>query len=393
MSDIETARKIFKDARMKTLVSYPFFGHILLGIDYVETDQVPTCGTDGVRYYWNPEFVATLSVDEMIFIHAHEVSHIIYQHFGRAHGRNKRVWNFAGDYAINEHLVKEMIGTTPDDILLDEKYNGMIAEEIYEKLKEEIEQSAKSISEMTDEELEEMFGNNFDTHFDGTDLNLPKPTAEEIERLKRVCQQSAQTNKGSGNTSSGPLEKIIADAVSEQVNWQDYLREQISSKATSDYSFSKRSKGSLATNFYMPSIIDQPSVNIHIALDTSGSISTAETSTFLGEVKSIIQSYEDFDIDLWSFDTAVHNHKNYKTHCSENFEQYQPMGGGGTDFECNWEYMKEESIVPDQLIVLTDGYPYGGWGDETYCDTIFVIINDREIEPPFGTPIHVESLV
>ena len=65
--DIEKARKTFKDARMKTLVSYPFFGHILLGIDYVETDQVPTCGTDGVRYYWNPEFVSTVTVEEMIF--------------------------------------------------------------------------------------------------------------------------------------------------------------------------------------------------------------------------------------------------------------------------------------------------------------------------------------
>ena len=72
--------------------------------------------------------------------------------------------------------------------------------------------------------------------------------------------------------------------------------------------------------------------------------------------------------------------------------EYDITGGGGTDFDCVYEHMVNESIEPDQLVMFTDGYPYGSWGDENYCDTLFVIHGDkqRRIESPFGATIHYE---
>jgi hypothetical protein len=35
--------------------------------------------------------------------------------------------------------------------------------------------------------------------------------------------------------------------------------------------------------------------------------------------------------------------------------------------------------------MFTDGYPYGSWGDENFCDTVFIIHGTETIEPPFGT--------
>jgi hypothetical protein len=55
--------------------------------------------------------------------------------------------------------------------------------------------------------------------------------------------------------------------------------------------------------------------------------------------------------------------------------------------------MKEEGIEPKKLIVFTDGYPWGSWGDETYCDTVFVIHSnhDKDLQAPFGVTAHYEE--
>ena len=56
--------------------------------------------------------------------------------------------------------------------------------------------------------------------------------------------------------------------------------------------------------------------------------------------------------------------------------EYKVIGGGGTDFVCNWEMMKENDIEPDQFIMFTDGEPFRSWGDPDYCDTLFLIKNN-----------------
>ena len=56
-----------------------------------------------------------------------------------------------------------------------------------------------------------------------------------------------------------------------------------------------------------------------------------------------------------------------------------------TDFDCVFNYLKHEEITPRRLIMFTDGYPFGSWGDEEYCDTTFIIHGSTSIVPPFGT--------
>ena len=68
-------------------------------------------------------------------------------------------------------------------------------------------------------------------------------------------------------------------------------------------------------------------------------------------------------------------------------------GGGGTDFMCNWEYLKERKIKPRMIIMLTDGYPCGEWGIPNYAPTIFFMMGNRgSIKAPFGHSMHYEEL-
>jgi hypothetical protein len=34
--------------------------------------------------------------------------------------------------------------------------------------------------------------------------------------------------------------------------------------------------------------------------------------------------------------------------------------------------------------MFTDGCPFGSWGDENYCDTVFIIKGNENAQPPFG---------
>jgi predicted metal-dependent peptidase len=65
-------------------------------------------------------------------------------------------------------------------------------------------------------------------------------------------------------------------------------------------------------------------------------------------------------------------------------EDYKLVGGGGTDFTCIFDDLKERGRVPNKLIVFTDGYPFGSWGSEDYCDTLWIIHGDPNPNPPFG---------
>jgi predicted metal-dependent peptidase len=92
------------------------------------------------------------------------------------------------------------------------------------------------------------------------------------------------------------------------------------------------------------------------------------------------------------FDTKVYGVETFTADGGEDISEYEIRGGGGTDFDAVWNHMKANAMEPDQLVMFTDGYPYGSWGDADYCDTLFVIHGDPEqrIESPFGMTIHYD---
>jgi predicted metal-dependent peptidase len=134
-------------------------------------------------------------------------------------------------------------------------------------------------------------------------------------------------------------------------------------------------------------------IDICVAIDTSGSISQKQLKEFVSEVVGIMGSYDDYKIRMWCFDTRTYQHAEYDPTNGHEIHDYEAPGGGGTDFMANWEYMKENNVEPKMFIMFTDGEPYGNWGDETYCDTVFIINNpyNKNITPPFGISAYYES--
>jgi predicted metal-dependent peptidase len=134
----------------------------------------------------------------------------------------------------------------------------------------------------------------------------------------------------------------------------------------------------------LPGMINEETIDVCCSIDMSGSISDRMAKDFLSEVKGIMDEYVDFKLRLWCFDTRVYEYAEFSADNADDIMSYECKGGGGTDFEANWEFMKNEEIEPKRFIMFTDGYPCGSWGDEDYCETLFIIHGNDSIIPPYG---------
>ena len=219
-------------------------------------------------------------------------------------------------------------------------------------------------------------GDGGEANSEGGDKDGPaKYTAEEKEQIsqefKNATMQAAKA-AGAGNLPGG-VKRALDHLLNPQLDWRQLIAMQIQSVIKSDYTMMNPSRKGLNEGFYLPGMDRETTIDVAISMDVSGSIYDEMLRDFLSEVKGIMDQYNDFRIHLFCFDTEVHNPVTFTPHNMEEFMEYDIQGGGGTEFDCVFDYMKETGIVPKKHIMFTDGYPWGSWGDENYCDTLFIV--------------------
>ena len=119
--------------KTKMLVKYPFFGSVVTNVNYIETNHIKIAATDGKTIYYNNEFMSNISIDEQIFIMAHEVCHIAFNHILRSEGKDEDTWNIARDAVINAFLKQDGLKMTQGGVDIADAIN-YDAEKLYEKL-------------------------------------------------------------------------------------------------------------------------------------------------------------------------------------------------------------------------------------------------------------------
>jgi predicted metal-dependent peptidase len=386
-------------ARVGLLLKAPFFGNMATRMKIIDASEwCPTAATNGRNFYYNKKFVEKLSVKKLEFLFAHEICHCVFDHFGRVGSRDRQLSNIAQDFAVNQILVDERIGEkiTEVKICLDPKFRGMAWEEIYDILYEKAEkismpQLLQQLGDLLDEHINED-GNSPGKEGEGKD-GKPGMTKEEAQairdEIKEAMIQSAAA-AGAGKTPAGIM-RMIKDMTEPKISWRELVQQEIQSIIRNDYSFTRPNRKSMHSGAILPGMKEATTIDIGISIDMSGSIGMEDATVFLSEVKGIVDQYEDFKINLWCFDTEIYNHKEITHDNSQDLLDYEPQGGGGTMFEANWEFMKEEGIQPKKFIMFTDGYPCGSWGDPDYCDTIFIVKGNTEAESPFGQTVIYEK--
>ncbi len=405
-ADLERVIDKLRTARIGMLLRASFFGNLATRLKLVPADEwLTTAATDGRHFYFNSKFVEMLRPRELEFLFGHEVLHCVYDHFGRKGDRDHQLWNISNDYCVNSDLKKHKVGEmiTTVDCLYDPKYDGMSSEEIYDKLYESAEKIDidQMIEKMIDEHLDQDDPNgpskgNGDS--DDSDSNGKGPvaiSAEERQKIrdeiKEAMLNAAQTSEA-GNIPAG-VKRMIQELTEPKMDWRQILRQQIEATIKHDYTWQRMSRKGWDIDAIMPGMNTTDAIDIVLAIDTSGSISHQMLRDFLSEIKGITEQFDQFRIHLFTFDTKVYNPCVYESDNMDDLLDYDIQGGGGTDFDVIWNYLKEEQIEPKKLVVLTDGYPWNSWGDPNYCDTVFVIHGDiqKTIEAPFGITTHYEE--
>lgn len=368
-------------ARVGLLLRHPFFGNLATRLQLVDaSDWCMTLATDGRNFYYNNGFVNKLTPKECEFGFAHEVLHNVFDHMGRREGRDPTLSNIAADYATNQILKDEKIGIAPTfiQIFQDNKYRGKFYEEIYEDLYNNAEKiDLSKLGELLDEHL--------DGEDDGSGKK-PTLTPEEKKKIRDEIKEAviaAAQSAGAGKIPSA-IQRMIKDLTEPKMDWRELIRMNIQSVLKSNFSFTRPNRKSQHCGAILPGMLNDETIDICVALDMSGSIGDIQAKDFISEVKGIMDQYTDFKLQIWCFDTQVYNFAEFTADNSIDIVEYKLMGGGGTTFEANWEFMKQQGIEPKKFIMFTDGYPCGSWGDEHYCDTLFLIHGNETIIPPFG---------
>ena len=385
-------------ARIGLLLRHPFFGNLATRLKLVDaTDWCGTLATDGRHFYYNNDFVYKLTPKQAEFGFAHEVLHNVFDHMGRRNGRDPQLSNIAADYAANQILKDERIGEVPDwiKIFQDNKYRGWSYEQIYDELYEKAEKiDISALGDLLDEHLDgseqEGDGGDDDGDQEGKGKGRPKLTAEEKKQIRDEIKEAmvaAAQAAGAGKVPAG-VARMIQAFTEPKMDWRQMLRMNIQSILKSNFSFSRPNRKSQHCGAVLPGMMNEETIDVSVAIDMSGSISDKMARDFLSEVKGIMDEYQDFKLDLWCFDTDVYGYKQFTSDTADEIMEYQCQGGGGTDFDANWQFMKNEQIEPKKFIMFTDGYPCGSWGDDNYCDTLFVIHGNDAIIAPFGQTAH-----
>ena len=345
--------KLLQLARAKMMLNHAFFASLLMSLDMIETDAVPTMGTDMKRIYVNPDFVEKelATVPRVLFVLAHEVMHVALEHGLRVGQRNPMLWNIACDFAIN--LILEEAGFEyPGNGCLDHKYKGMSADQIYDLLQKQADKErAKGNSGKPGEGgmpgLDKLHGPDGDL-MSPEGGNNPAEEAKTRRQIQQKVAQAAQMARMAGQL-SGELERLVGEILDPKVPWQDLLRDYVTRVTKDDESWGRRNRR--FQNVYLPTRHSERMGEIVLIGDTSGSIGGSELQQYASEANAIIEQVKPERVRILWADTQVAGEQVFEE--GDKFDP-RPQGGGGTDMRVPLKHA--EQFEPEVVILFTDGY-------------------------------------
>lgn len=182
--------------KSRLLVKYPLFGSVIANASFIPEVSVKTAGTDGKDIYYNPIFLESISDEQKIFILAHEVCHIAFNHINRRKDKDNRLWNVATDSVINAFLKQDGLPLVEGVVDIPEAIN-YDAEEMYRKLLEEQKQNNLNNEQNGSQEMQSSSNSSSSSSSDNSD-NQEKNNSSN----QNSSQDSNKSNKEDNSKSS-----------------------------------------------------------------------------------------------------------------------------------------------------------------------------------------------
>lgn len=340
------AETTIKKARVQLVLQHPFFATLLMKAKVTLDDKLPTACVNAYGHIKvGTGFATTITVQQMMFVLAHEVMHPALAHFSRRGSRNPRGWNVAGDKIINDMLVQAGM-TKVEGCIYQHGASAFYAEELYQQDPE-----GSGSGQGADGAYEP--GNGLD---DMDHTPMDDAQERECEETWRVNMAQAKTIAKQQGKMPGSLERLVDSIINPVTPWFLLLERLMTNFIKADYSWSRPNKRHIGAGLYLPSSGKQPSMGtVVIQSDESGSISPNELEHFAGHISKIIETCRPEKVIVLHTDTRVHTHVDEFT-LDDLPLQFKSYAGGGTDMRAGVQWCIEQGVDPEVFVTLTDGY-------------------------------------
>lgn len=362
-------------------------------------DDIPTACTNGRDEFYGRAFIDSLKRDQEVnFVVLHENYHKGKRDlstYTALHNRNPQLANIAMDHYINLSIVEgdleERYVAMPRNAdgerigCYDERFKGMTVKQIFDLLEQEQESGGGGS------------GSGGEGHDEHDWAGAQELTEEERKELEREIDQALRQGEmaarkcGSGGANL-PVE--ITDLLHPQIDWQEALREFVTSLCTNKDASSWRrvNRRYLSNDVYMPTLVGERVGHVVLGADMSGSTWVGNTmKTIFTEMVSLCQTVQPEKLDLLYWDGAVAGHEEYAAGDYDALLQStKPVGGGGTSPSCVSDYLNENNMKPDCIIMVTDGYVGTDWGSDWPAPVLWVVIGSG-ITAANGRTIHIKD--
>lgn len=354
-------------ARVMLSLRVPYLSTALMRLPFVvvSKDLIGTMATDGYHIYYSQDFVDRISDAELRGCIAHELLHVVFRHTDRRGSRERVVWNYACDLAIN--LLLDSFGfKLPKGALLHKHYEGKSAEEIYERLQRKTITFEVSLS--ADDDLNSPGSFSCSISDDLLDSNHPltkalseamggkTPDQEQIRQIVTAIQKELIKDlKKAGKLAGDMLEDIVVASVL-QVDWREALRSWLTANMRSDWRMMPPAKKYAWQGIYLPSVGAPSPEHLIVAIDTSGSMTKKELGMIFAEVASFRETFPS-KLTIIEADADIQHISTYDEYEElPDAERFTIHGGGGTDFRPVFEWVEKNGSDSFILVYATDGY-------------------------------------
>ncbi len=384
------------EAKAKLLVEYPYFGTLASKLELKPNDNIKAYLSDGVHFEYNDEYLIGLSRDELAFALSNGAMHAALAYENRQKGRMSWLWQLATDHAINTMLVANGLDA-PMEVVVDPRFEGMYAEEIYAILKDEIQNEEFDDNEENETGFNEENRRQQQQMKNAEGDHDPDKKREQMEVENQLQKQQIAAEEMFEQFANDALEKMnqqgdlpleierfftIVDSA--KVDWRKELYRAIDRHYYDNYRMMPPSKKLLYSGIYLPSLYSD-TLRLSIAIDSSGSVDETLLSVFMSEVEAILIHFPNYIIDLIVCDAKIQSHKQIVS--GERLE-VEIKGGGGTDFRPVFSLIEERLDAPSILLYFSDTkgiFPEA----EPFYEVMW--ITQEKCDVPFGEVLVIEK--
>lgn len=373
----ELTKRLAK-AKTGLILEYPFVGTVALNMPFEISELVPTAATNGRRVLFNPDFIAALNDDELLFLVAHECLHPMLEHNYRRHERNPRKWNRAADYVINQLLHDEELGTMPRSVSVNgNTIEGLLDKTLYDAGKGITDNIYALLPDQPGDDGQGggLPGSGMDNCEDGTGTQQEQDAEAALWKVQ--VAQAAQAAKMMGRLSAN-MARLVDEVLTPKVNWREVLQRFVEKHRTDERSWARPNRRYVAQGLYLPTISGEAMGELAFAIDCSGSIGQEELNQFAAEVRTVFEDQKPSKIHLLYFDSEVCHYEGFTQEDDLHIEAH---GGGGTAFSPVFRYLEEHAVEPVACVFLTDLY-CSDFGEQPGYPVLWV--SNAAKEAPFG---------